>query len=277
MLITAGKCLNQLGPDWMALLVTRALAGLTQRQRATESQSLAMADAKPLPYGRARLAWMWGAGPVVILVHGWGGSAAQMAPLARHLGALGFSAVALEVTGHGRAPKHHTSWSYFLDDLAELVQAITAPIFACVGHSAGALTMMAARELKSIRARRYVCVAAPSYPFPPINVIKKKLNPRQTVLEDYQRYIAEQFGTTWETLQTGRCYAAAGADTLLVYDETDRFVRHSEGDRLKALCPGATLLKTQRYSHQQILEAPEVLAAIGNFLASTLREEPKWP
>lgn len=277
MLIAAGKCVNQLGPDWMALLVTRALASLTQRQRATESQALAMAEASPLAYGRSRVAWTWGSGPSVVLVHGWGGSAAQMAPLARSLGQLGFAAVALEVTGHGGAPKHHTRWSYFMDDFAELAQALAAPLFACVGHSAGALTMMAARTRKNIRASRYVCVAAPSHPFPPINVIKKKLNPRPAVIQDYQRYIAEQFGTTWELLEGGSSYADAGSDTLLIYDETDRFVRHTEGDRLQALCPRTKLLKTQRYSHQQILEAPEVIEAIGEFLTSTSKEESKWP
>jgi pimeloyl-ACP methyl ester carboxylesterase len=53
---------------------------------------------------------------------------------------------------------------------------------------------------------------------------------------------------------------------LLVYDQTDRFVNHSEGDRLRELCPGATLFKTNGYSHQKILEAPEVVQAVSEFL-----------
>jgi hypothetical protein len=59
---------------------------------------------------------------------------------------------------------------------------------------------------------------------------------------------------------------------LLFYDETDRFVRHSEGDRIQALCPGARLVKTSAYSHQKILAAPELAQAVGEFLKKRVAE-----
>jgi len=86
------------------------------------------------------------------------------------------------------------------------------------------------------------------------------------VVERCKDDIAQQFETTWEQLQAGSSYADAGADTLLFYDETDRFVRPSEGDRIQALCPGARLVKTSAYSHQKILAASELAQAVGEFL-----------
>ncbi len=94
----------------------------------------------------------------------------------------------------------------------------------------------------------------------------KKLNPKESVLEHYKKYIAEQFETTWEELQAGCSYANAGPDMLLVYDETDRYIDHREGDRIQARCPGARLVKTSAYNHQKILVAPELAQAVGKFL-----------
>jgi pimeloyl-ACP methyl ester carboxylesterase len=255
-------------PESTASFIARALASRMQRTPVSSNEQEAIAQARKLNYGRdnEHVAWAWGEGPLVIFVHGWGGRAAQMAPLARHVAKLGFRSVAIDVTGHGDSPKRHTRWEYFLRDIAALSQSLHEDIYAYVGHSAGGLTMMAARALQGIRAQHYVCICAPSYPFPPIVAMERKLAPKKAVLERYQEYIAAQFKTTWERLQTGCSYANAGPDTLLFYDETDRFINHSEGDRLKALCPGARLLKTRAYSHAKILSAPELAEAVGEFL-----------
>jgi pimeloyl-ACP methyl ester carboxylesterase len=184
--------------------------------------------------------------------------------------------VAIEVTGHGDSPKRHTRWDYFFRDIAASSQSLHEEVYAYVGHSAGALSMMAARALKGIHAQRYACICAPSFPFPPIDVIRKKLNPKEGVLEHYKKYIAEQFEATWEELQAGSSYADAGSDLLLFYDETDRFVDHSEGDKIQTLCPGAQLVKTRAYSHQQILAAPELAQAVGEFLKKRISLEHQY-
>ncbi len=268
MLIEAAKLVINVVPEAAANSIVRVLASVTQRPRVSPLEQEAMAQASKARYGEGNenVAWAWGDGPPVVFVHGWSGRAAQMAPLAFHVAHLGFRSVALDVTGHGDSPKRHARWDYFLRDIAALSQSLHEEIYAYVGHSAGALCMMAARALKGIHAQRYACVCAPSFPFPPINVIQKKLNPKEGVLEQYKKHIAEQFETTWEELRAGRAYAHAGSDTLLFYDETDRFVDHSEGDRIQGLCPGARLVKTSAYSHQKILAAPELARAVGEFL-----------
>ena len=266
MLITLAKFVVSVVPEATANSIIRSLAAMTQRPPISSSEQEAMAQASKMSYGENNVAWIWGDGPLVIFVHGWSGRAAQMAPLAVHVANLGFRSVAIDVTGHGDSPKRHTRWEYFLRDIAAVSQSLHEEAYAYVGHSAGGLAMMAARALKGIHARRYACVCAPSFPFPPINVIRKKLNPKEAVLENYKKYIAKQFETTWEKLQAGCSYANAGSNTLLFYDETDRFVDHSEGDRIQALCPGARLVKTSAYSHQKILAAPELAQTLGAFL-----------
>lgn len=268
MLIQIAKHVVQVVPESTASAIARALATRTQPAPVTSLEQTAMAQASKLYYGKnnKNVAWAWGDGPLVIFVHGWGGRAAQMAPLALHIAKLGFRSVAIDVTGHGDSPKRHTRWEYFLRDIAALSQSLHEDVYAYVGHSAGGLTMMAARKSKGIRAQRYVCICAPSHPFPPITAIQRKLNPKKGVLERYKEYIAKQFETTWEQLQTGCSYANAGQDMLLCYDKMDRYIDHSEGDKIQSLCSGSRLIKTSAYSHLKILTAPEIIEAVGEFL-----------
>jgi pimeloyl-ACP methyl ester carboxylesterase len=268
MLIKLAKFALRILPPELAIYVVRFVAAKTQRARPSPDEEAAMMLSSKMHYGKdnKNVAWIWGQGPLVIFVHGWGGRAAQWAPLALQISKLGFRAVALDVTGHGDSPKWHTGYDYFLNDIAELSWKLNEEVYAYVGHSSGALTMMAARALWGIRAQRYACICAPSFPYPLINVVQKRLNLRPSVLENYKAYIAEQFECTWQELQSGCAYASAGADTLLFYDETDGFVNHSEGDKLLALCSGAELVKTKGYNHQKILAAPELARTLGVFL-----------
>ena len=93
------------------------------------------------------------------------------------------------------------------------------------------------RLITGIRATRYICISAPSYLFPPIDIITQKLNPSRVVIERCQQCFARQLGATWDDLKTGKSFDGAGPDLLLFCDETDRMVSHREGDKIFARCP----------------------------------------
>lgn len=267
MIARAAKLTLKLVPDALGCAIAAALATRIAKLAPSETEARAMARARRLAYGAEgrHAAWRWGTGPVVLLAHGWGGGAAQMAPLAERIAARGFQTVAIDLTGHGGSPGNRTRWEWLIRDVAEAARTF-GPLHAAVGHSAGGLALMAARGLHGLRAQRYACVCAPSHPFPPVRAIAQRLDPRPGVLARYQDYLARQFRTDWQTLATGCSFSGAGADTLLVYDAKDRFVPHDEGDRLKALCPQATLVKTQAHGHTRILGTEELARVVGDFL-----------
>jgi pimeloyl-ACP methyl ester carboxylesterase len=279
MLIAAARHLIRAMPVPLGTAMTQALATRTRPARVHPSDAAAMAGATRLgdDGGRA-FAWSWGSGPLVLLVHGWGGRASQMAPLAAHIASQGFRAVAFDVTGHGESPVRRSRWDCFLHDIASVLQALgagpevpggSAPaLHACVGHSAGGLTMMALRRRGLLRARRYVCVCAPGHPFPPVEAVRRQLDPPPAVLRRYQGGIASQFGLPWEDLAAGAAFAGAGRELLLVYDRADRYIDHGEGDRLQTLCPQARLLKTEDLGHVRILSSPQLAKAVSGFLLS---------
>lgn len=255
-------------PDAAAYRLMLSQMGKTAELATLPAEEAAMSSARRFRFGRDGhgTAFEWGAGPLVILAHGWGGRAAQMAPLAITLATVGFRCAALDITGNGAPGRHFTRWSYFLRDIEAVTQTLESDVFAYVGHSSGGTTMMAARSRGRIRAQRYVCISSPSYPFLSVDSARDALIPNEKVMERYKFHLAGDFGIAWSDLEAGGSYAGIGKDLLLVYAEKDRLVPHQEGDRIHALCPGSTLIKTKAYGHRSILMAPELAQAVSKFL-----------
>lgn len=256
-------------PDRAAARLTISMANRSIRSIAGSVEQAALAAATRLGYGpEGKLsAWSWGQGPCVVLVHGWGGSAAQMAPLAMTIASAGFRSIALDITGHGASPGRSTAWSFFVRDIEALAQTLDVPIHAYVGHSAGGLATMAARKQGRVDANKFVCIASPSYPYPPVRAALRRLNPRPGAINHFQHYLAKELGFEWQELEDGAAFRGIGSNVLLIYDKNDKYVDHTQADMISACSVGSTVLKTDKYSHTRILTAKETADAVCEFLA----------
>ena len=258
-------------PGSPGLRVMRLFGQRPGRPPLSLRQYKAMAQARALQLpgcGSRPAAWSWGhdPAPTVMLVHGWGGCAAQLAPLAVHLARAGLRCVARDVTGHGHAPGARASLRHFVDDTAALAAVIEGTLLACVGHSAGGLAVAAARGIKGLHAQRYVCIGTPAAPTPDVRAMQRWLAPRPALLAAYAEHLAGHFGTSWQTMECGECFAGLGHDLLHVQDEQDRVVDPREADRIHAWCAGSTLLKTSGLGHTRVLESPQLAQATAAFL-----------
>lgn len=217
--------------------------------------------------GDSRVAWSIGEGPLIVLVHGWGGRGSQMAGLARFLAAEGYRCVVFDAGGHGDSRTESVGYSTFISDSRDLARAINEQAFAWIGHSAGALGMMHARALHGICADRYVCISAPRFPYVALDVLQKHHGASDEVLEHVKPILAAQFQTGWLALEEGEAFVPEPEKPLLLaYDRDDKLVRHADADFVAARWPGATVVKTDGYGHNRILRAPEVWEAAREFL-----------
>jgi len=266
------KLAIQVAPDSVALAIINSLSGRPPRPPVTSTEHEAMRSARKLDLGdlNALTAWEFGAhgnsAPLVVLTHGWGGRATQMAPLALSVSRLGFCCVAIDVTGHGESQENRTRWEYFVRDISAVSRLLKRNVHAYVSHSAAGLATLNARKQGLIRANRYVCICSPSHPYPPIRAVQAKFKPRASVLTALKKDLASQLAMSWDELQSGDAFLGCGAELLLCYDEKDRFVDHAEGDRLHALCPESRLVKTGQFGHVRILSSPPLADTIGDFL-----------
>lgn len=261
------RALVRVLPTRLATRLAISLSTRSMRPPPRAEELAALAAGRELTWGPGGTlkAWEWGEGPLVVLVHGWGGHAGQMAALAQAVAAEGFRAVAVDLSGHGRSAGSRITWAGLIRDAANAAMAF-GNVHALVGHSAGGLAAMAARKAGLLHAACYACVAAPSHPFPPIVAVKARLRPPARVVKRYEDYLGAEFCTTWTALATGSSFDGLGEDLLLVYDEDDKYVPHPEGDRLHARCPGSRLVKVREGGHTRMLAAPWVASSVVGFL-----------
>jgi alpha-beta hydrolase superfamily lysophospholipase len=96
---TGNRALSALAPRLAERLFLTPARG---RRPGAEIDLLATARARPMRVGARRIeTWVWGVGPSVLLVHGWGGRGAQLGPFVGPLVARGFSVVTFDAPGHG--------------------------------------------------------------------------------------------------------------------------------------------------------------------------------
>ncbi len=223
--------------------------------------------------GRAIRGWTYGEGPVVYLVHGWGGSAEQLEPLVRHLLAQGLKVVAFDGLSHGRSDAGvHGSGSSDAVELGRSLDAVAAtfgPARAVVAHSMGALAALLALRHGWLATERLVLVA-----------------PVEGVPDFLVRFRSQlRFGRRTERRLIARAeqrtgYAVAELDVsrlgeqlesrpelLVIHDLGDRETPHEPSARLVAGWPGAELYSTSGLGHRRVLADAAVGGTVARFAA----------
>jgi len=268
-LVSIARLLLPLLPHRLAFALARTLASIPSIAPLKAHDRKVLDAALRIEFGRDRrkVAWVWGQGPTVVFVHGWGGCAGQMVGLADRAARDGFRSVVFDVQAHGESAGRSVSFRHFIDDLAELSDFIGVPIHAYVGHSAGALCMMAARELRGLRAAHYVCLCAPRAPYVPVREIAQRLQPREGVLRRCEAHYAAQFERSWQDLDHGCAFRDPGhGRLLLVYDMDDARVDNSDDACIRSVWPAAQVIKTRGLGHQKVLWDANVCRYVLAFL-----------
>ncbi len=215
---------------------------------------------------------VWGEGPPVLLVHGWGGWRGQLGTFVTPLVAAGFQVLAIDAPAHGDAapgmfgPRRGTLVE--IVDAIEVVRERFGPMAGVVAHSLG--TTATGMALQSgLGADRVVLVA----PNPGIGPLLEKfsrilwLNPRTTAgLREALEDLVQAPISTVDLVTIG----AAGnlPEALVVHDRSDRETAHQIGIEVARAWPGAEMLSTEGLGHVRILtDAAVVTAAVEHLSA----------
>ena len=255
-------------PVPVAAGVIRRVAFHPYRYRTKPEEQQVRATGRGFQYGAGLRAWSWGdAGPVVVLVHGWGGASVQGRRFIPPLVDAGYRVVAPDIAGHGLSPGRRIGFDLFAAGLAELRDAL-APgvIHAFVGHSAGGLGMMAARYLHGLEARKFVCIATPSHPYPPVKVVGKKIRMPAAVVARFRESLARQFRSDWDDITARAFLPSQGSELLLINDPRDRYLDDDDVPRILAHWPHAKLHLAAGVGHENLIRADECIAALLEFL-----------
>jgi pimeloyl-ACP methyl ester carboxylesterase len=268
------RTLGAVAPNAAAELAARLFVRAPSRRKDSNRQSdvLKAGERFDVTFGERRLAgWKWGEGPRVLLVHGWGGSAGQLAEFVLALTSAGFSVVAFDAPGHGASPGTELSLPLFASAI-ERVASLVGPLHGVVTHSLGgpATALAMKRGLKIARA---VFVAPPADAFDWFKKFGQELGLHPSSELAARRRIEHRVGVPFEQLNHHALGPHIGVPLLVIHDRGDKQVLWSDGQAVAKTAPNATFLTTEGLGHQRILKSESVVGDAVAFLKGELRAE----
>lgn len=233
-----------------------------------EREALASGAAFAVPFRGGRLrGWRFGEGPAVLLVHGWGGRAGQLAPLAAALAQAGCSALAFDGPAHGDSSGRLASVPLFAEAVTALSERFGAR--AAVAHSMGAAGTAVA-ILGGLKLDAAVFVGPPRSPAAFFKQFSRALSLGRALERATRRRLERRFGLSLDAFDLPRLAGDARTPLLVVHDRNDAEVPFADGEAIAASWRGARLLATDGLGHRRILRDPEVLGEVRRFVAERI-------
>jgi pimeloyl-ACP methyl ester carboxylesterase len=277
-LMRAGsRVLSSVAPALAARLAERLFLTPPRAERpATETDVLATARPRAVGVGGRQIAtWTWGAGPSVLLVHGWGGRGAQFGAFVDPLVARGFSVVTFDGPGHGASGSGPATIPEMTRAIRE-VAASRGRLAGLIAHSVGAVA--ATRALyEGLEVGRAVYVGPPSELVSPAVRFTERLGFSRAVRDRMLDRIEARIGQPWSAFDVMALAPALTTRLLVIHDRGDAEVPWQHGVSITRDWPGAAMLTTDGLGHRRILRAPDVVAAAVAFLAAPTGERGDIP
>jgi pimeloyl-ACP methyl ester carboxylesterase len=241
------------------------------RRPAAEIDLLATARARPTRVGARRIeTWVWGAGPTVLLVHGWGGRGAQLGPFVSPVVAHGFSVVTFDAPGHGASEPGLAT----IPEMTDAIRAVAAsrePLAGLVAHSVGATAAVRALA-EGLEVGSVVLVSPAADLAGPAAQFTMSLGFSRAVREQMHRRIEDRVGRPWSAFDGAALAPALAAPLLVIHDRGDAEIPWQHGSVIARAWRGASLLLTDGLGHRRILRDPDVVAAAVAFVTARTAE-----
>jgi pimeloyl-ACP methyl ester carboxylesterase len=216
---------------------------------------------------------VWGNGPVVYLVHGWGGVSVQLRAFLEPLLAAGHRVVTYDALSHGDSDPgalgpHRTT----VPELAAAFEAVVAahgPAHAVVAHSLGANAAFYALR-RGLRAGRLVFLAPMTQPMPYTALFAAALGFDRRIRDRMVARVARRAGVPWSAFDVpaGVAELAAAPPLLTFHDPNDRETRYADSVALRKSWPGAELVTVKEVGHWGVLRDPATVARSVEFITA---------
>jgi pimeloyl-ACP methyl ester carboxylesterase len=211
-----------------------------------------------------------GTGATVMLVHGWGGSARDMMPIAAAFALAGYRAVVFDMPGHGQSEGRESSLVEFLRAMRAVSGALGQPEI-IIGHSfGGAAAVFGITEL-GLPVRAAVLISPAPGPAYYVDRFARTVGLPAERTDGMVRHLVERVGRSIESLDALVAARGASVPALIFHDPADREVPFEYAERMAAAWSGSRLVPAPSLGHKRILRDPETIGAALDFARSLTR------
>ncbi len=262
---TANSLLGPVAPGVSAAIAER-LFTTPRRHTPPEREAAAEQGGQRVSLGEGRSA-LWfsrGAGPRILMIHGWEGRATQWGPFADAATRAGFEVLAVDAPGHGHSTGRTAHPALFAKALLEADRRY-GPFAALVGHSMGGAS--AAFALSSgLRADRVVLVASPSATVGVLRRFSGYIGLSKAAERRFFDRMEAVVGVPAEELDV----AGLGLrnPTLVIHSRDDREIPFAEAEAIVDSWASAELLALDGLGHRRILRSDAVIDAALAFVGA---------
>jgi len=211
-----------------------------------------------------------GNGPTALLVHGWGGHAGQMRPLANALLEQGLRPVILELPAHGRSAGSSSN----LPQFTRAIEYVSARLHQeghalqlAVAHSLGANALAQAAS-RGLDAPRLVLLAPPASPYEFTRMFAHVFGLKESIRASMQRRIEAREGILMSRFEPAAVGPRIRVPTLVVHDRGDAVNRFADGEAFVRAIANARLVATVGLGHRKLLQDPQVHRDVVAFASS---------
>ena len=220
-----------------------------------------------LSAGVAATSWGDARNPIVLLAHGWNSRGTHWVSFIDSLSASGFRAVAVDAPAHGDSSGTQTNAFRYGLTLLDVGREL-GPLAGIVGHSFGAAAIMIALD-RGLDVKRAVLISGPASIAGLTDrwAVARGIPTRDRA--EFLRRVAEKAGVSVEDFDMTRLASRLKVPALVVHDRIDKDVPVAEAEQLAFAWPGSKLHITERYGHNRILVAKEVVREVVGFLGAS--------
>jgi pimeloyl-ACP methyl ester carboxylesterase len=266
--IAALAAASHVAPSLVAPIFRRMMLKPRRHVRPPPVLSLPLADER-IALGDDLVAWRWGQGPAVLLVHGFEGNRAQFGAIIRALVARGYAAVALDVPAHGESAGDELTAVKFIAAI-ERTLARLGSVHAVIGHSMGG-AMSLYSVANSGGTGRVALVSAPSSLKRELLRFAKAVGLSERGTRAFIASVENHVGRPAADFDVRHIVGKIDLPLLLIHDQNDRQVPVLEASRNAHMLAGAELMVTRGLGHNRLLADPSVVTALLDFVAQETR------